>query len=369
MACKRKVLGVLVLVCVVSPGARAYAQSVSDPVADVLAAVHAPDRLRGDYALPAGRHPRQRLHRCLRAALDDCRHSASLPRGRPLRHSRHGPGRLRQHGRDQHQRRRVHLGLAGGSAATGSPGGLDELLGRPDHRQRGARAARNGRWDQRVRQGGTRSHHRRQRLLRHRSCGTDGTDRSARTGGSGRKPRSDGIRGTGDNGCAGIRGADWTRDHGPAGLQGAGFTWRGEFACAASYAPRDVISYQGSTWITNTAIGGCVQPPFSPWELLAAKGLDTTHAAPPCFDNANRYVNCGNGTVTDTVTGLIWLQNANCFSEIYSAANQAAAGLAAGQCGLTDGSSAGDWRLPTKAEWQATIARAVGLACSPVADQ
>ena len=30
------------------------------------------------------------------------------------------------------------------------------------------------------------------------------------------------------------------------------------------------------------------------------------------FDNANRLVDCGNGTVTDTATGLIWLKNANC---------------------------------------------------------
>ena len=89
-----------------------------------------------------------------------------------------------------------------------------------------------------------------------------------------------------------------------------------------------------------------------------------THAAPPCFDNTNRYVDCGNGTVTDTVTGLIWLQNANCFGlKKYAAANQAAADLADGQCDLTDGSSAGDWRLPTKAEWEATIARAVALGC------
>ena len=68
--------------------------------------------------------------------------------------------------------------------------------------------------------------------------------------------------------------------------------------------------------------------------------------------------------MTDTVTGLIWLKKANCRGLLtYSAANQAAAGLAAGQCGLTDGSSAGDWRLPTKAEWEATIARAVALGC------
>jgi len=79
----------------------------------------------------------------------------------------------------------------------------------------------------------------------------------------------------------------------------------------------------------------------------------------------NRYVDCGNGTVTDTVTGLIWVKNADCISaRSYAAANQAAASLGEdGQCDLTDGSSAGDWRLPTKAEWEATIARAVALGC------
>jgi hypothetical protein len=90
-----------------------------------------------------------------------------------------------------------------------------------------------------------------------------------------------------------------------------------------------------------------------------------THAEPPCFDNVNRYVDCGNGTVTDTVTGLIWLQDAACMGLAnYTAANQAAAALANGQCSLTDGSVAGDWRLPTKDEWSATIAHAVALSCT-----
>ena len=31
---------------------------------------------------------------------------------------------------------------------------------------------------------------------------------------------------------------------------------------------------------------------------------------------------------------------------------------------MTDGSSPGDWRLPTKAEWEATIAKAVALGCT-----
>jgi hypothetical protein len=97
--------------------------------------------------------------------------------------------------------------------------------------------------------------------------------------------------------------------------------------------------------------------------------LQTQAAGPdsPCFDNGNRYVDCGNGTVTDTVTGLIWLKQADCLGELlfYAAANQAAAGLKNGDCGgtLTDNSSPGDWRLPTSDEWSATIARAFELLC------
>jgi hypothetical protein len=85
----------------------------------------------------------------------------------------------------------------------------------------------------------------------------------------------------------------------------------------------------------------------------------------PCFDNTNRYANCGNGTVTDTVTGLIWLQRADCLANNdWTAANLAAASLKDGDCGLTDKSSPGDWRLPTKNEWSATIARAAALGCT-----
>lgn len=84
----------------------------------------------------------------------------------------------------------------------------------------------------------------------------------------------------------------------------------------------------------------------------------------PCFDNVNRYVDCGNGTVADMVTGLIWLKQMTCLQGgTWAESNQRAAGLKNGDCGLTDKSSAGDWRLPTIAEWQATIARAVALGC------
>jgi len=94
----------------------------------------------------------------------------------------------------------------------------------------------------------------------------------------------------------------------------------------------------------------------------SAKGAKTV--ASPCSNGATRVVDCGNGTVTDVATGLVWLKRADCLSQTdWKAANQAAARLKTGDCGLTDGSSPGDWRLPTKAEWEATIAKAVGLRC------
>lgn len=91
-------------------------------------------------------------------------------------------------------------------------------------------------------------------------------------------------------------------------------------------------------------------------------GLPAQKADGPCYnDNRNRYQDCGNGTVTDTVTGLIWLKQADCLGlKYWAAANTAAGNLEHGQCGLTDNSSAGDWRLPTKEEWDATIAYAAG---------
>ncbi|THB79218.1 MAG: DUF1566 domain-containing protein [Desulfobacteraceae bacterium] len=99
-------------------------------------------------------------------------------------------------------------------------------------------------------------------------------------------------------------------------------------------------------------------------KLVLDGGNQFARPDPPCFDNTNRYVDCGNGTVTDTVTGLTWLQNANCFGQsAYADANDAASGLKHGDCGLTDNSVPGDWRLPTLEEWSATINRALGLGC------
>ncbi len=69
-----------------------------------------------------------------------------------------------------------------------------------------------------------------------------------------------------------------------------------------------------------------------------------------------RFVNNGDGTVTDRLTGLLWLQMANCFSSTtWVQALGDAATLASGACGLTDGSVAGDWRLPSVNELQSLV--------------
>jgi len=69
-----------------------------------------------------------------------------------------------------------------------------------------------------------------------------------------------------------------------------------------------------------------------------------------------RYIDNGDGTVTDNKTGLIWLKNANCFGEQeWETAMLRAAKLAHGQCSLNDSSKPGDWHLPTKDEWEAMV--------------
>jgi len=74
-----------------------------------------------------------------------------------------------------------------------------------------------------------------------------------------------------------------------------------------------------------------------------------------------RFTDNGNGTITDNNTGLIWLKNANCFGYItFSQALSDVDSLADGECGLTDGSQPGDWRLPEENladinEWSSLI--------------
>ena len=69
-----------------------------------------------------------------------------------------------------------------------------------------------------------------------------------------------------------------------------------------------------------------------------------------------RFENNEDGTITDHLTGLTWLQNANCAGQMtwYDALTWCN-NLADGSCGLTDDSAAGDWRLPNNIELESLI--------------
>jgi hypothetical protein len=60
-----------------------------------------------------------------------------------------------------------------------------------------------------------------------------------------------------------------------------------------------------------------------------------------------RFSDNQDGTVTDNLTGLIWLKDADCFNNRnWSESLVAASTLKSGNCGLSDGSKEGEWRLP-----------------------
>ena len=82
----------------------------------------------------------------------------------------------------------------------------------------------------------------------------------------------------------------------------------------------------------------------------------TEQPAPAARRTNQRFTDNGNGTVTDNQSGLIWLKDANCFDkQDWSTAMNLAKRLQNGQCGLRDGSAAGQWRLPSEEEWEALI--------------
>ena len=77
------------------------------------------------------------------------------------------------------------------------------------------------------------------------------------------------------------------------------------------------------------------------------KGIDSPQ--PRFTDNAN-------GTVTDNLTGLIWLKDPNRLGKwTWSGALDVCNGLGDDDVNLTDGSFSGDWRLPNIRELQSLI--------------
>ena len=69
-----------------------------------------------------------------------------------------------------------------------------------------------------------------------------------------------------------------------------------------------------------------------------------------------RLTENGDGTFTDNLTGLVWTAYNLCYKDItWKEAVDLANNLADGECNLTDGSVAGDWRLPNVREFESLV--------------
>lgn len=104
-------------------------------------------------------------------------------------------------------------------------------------------------------------------------------------------------------------------------------------------------------WAVRGAGGGAVTLEATGMYVPYATGDDGSlqMGVPPTFP---RFVDHDDGTVTDTVTGLVWLKMADCLQGDWTTALAAVQALATGQCGLSDGSQAGSWRMPNRNEME-----------------
>jgi hypothetical protein len=79
--------------------------------------------------------------------------------------------------------------------------------------------------------------------------------------------------GQGPAGPVGPAGAEGRRGvQGARGPDGAGFKWRGTWTAGTQYQAQDVVSFEGSSWVTKTATKA--QPGRADWEVMAARGQD-----------------------------------------------------------------------------------------------
>jgi hypothetical protein len=108
-----------------------------------------------------------------------------------------------------------------------------------------------------------------------------------------------------------------------------------------------------AVWAVKSTSGGAVKLQATGYYIPYTPGDDGTIAAGVALPTT-RMIDNGNGTVTDSVTGLVWLKQASCaqLQGTWSVSVAAVSALQSGQCGLTDGSTAGRWRMPNRKEME-----------------
>ena len=130
---------------------------------------------------------------------------------------------------------------------------------------------------------------------------------------------------------------------------------------------RTLTDIYGKIHAIDGAIGGLIGDPTTwPTAPVPQTGQTSSYDS---FDDGSlekgvewpdpRFTNNKDGTVTDNLTGLVWMKNANCWNGPSSHWNEALEDgwmvVKEGFCGLEDGSSAGEWRLPNILELHSLV--------------
>jgi hypothetical protein len=156
-----------------------------------------------------------------------------------------------------------------------------------------------------------------------------------------------------------VSGLYWTSTSYFGGEEGSPYAWvihLGDGSFVNDRVNNIKLSSYNRVWAVKGSGGGAVQLQatglFNAFHTGDDGSLQT--GVPLIYP---RFIDNGNGTVTDSVTGLIWLKQANCIQQSWDAALAAVQSLASGQCGLTDGSAAGSWRMPNRNEMQSLADR------------
>jgi hypothetical protein len=109
--------------------------------------------------------------------------------------------------------------------------------------------------------------------------------------------------------------------------------------------------------VKGSGTGGAVQLQSTGFYLPYSAGDDGSVQA-GILQIYPRFIDKHDGTIVDTMTGLFWLKQANCIHANWDDALTAIGTLASGQCGLSDGSMAGQWRMPNRNELESLADRA-----------